>query len=94
MCRLIEWWQLLPLHRAGLSDLEALLCRLTSSHTGADTAAPTKAHGVRDFAETTADRSTGFDANTPDAAAPGGSAGVEALLQRLLLGTPVMASRA
>ena len=53
----------------------------TSNRNGADTTAPTEAHGVRDFAETTSVSSTDPNSNTADAAAPGwvcGSVGLVA----------------
>ena len=61
----------------------------TSHHTGADTAAPAEAHGVRYFAETNTVTSAG---PTPTPPTQTGMTEVEALLQRLLPGTPVMAS--
>ena len=61
----------------------------TSNCTCDDPAAPTEAHGVRNFAETTTVRSTS-PTPTPLTLPPQtGMAGVEALLQRLLPGTSV-----
>ena len=60
----------------------------TSNHTGADIIIPTETHRVTDFVETNTVWSTNPDATPPPQT---GIAGVEALLQRLLPRTPVIA---